>query len=885
MKFRSNKPIRKKNKKTIISFCCFGFFILGVFIGWKNVPGYLKANFLLLRDSDIVEVVLEENNLDTIEIDVKFENLQKIENYRIKALKTGRLISSDDGFVQALISGSEKKLNCKIRLKGDLSDHWAGEKFSLRVEMKEGNLIKGMSKFSLQDPATRNNTAEWLYLNTLRAEGCMAMRYDFVNLIINGKKMGIFAIEEHFSKEMIEANSRREGVIVNYDDHFKWKKYPSDILSNVDYNSTFRSSKTDARLKKRIRNSKILQRQRDTAINFLRSVQNSDLNASEIFDHELLGKFLAITRIWNAKHGLSCEDINFYFNPITCKLEPIGFDGCPGNQITSPYCYFTFGEIKENWVNFALNDHMVTKSYMKHLYEFTTKEKINEFNEMFFHQENRIRNLIKKDLLGRSSSHIWHNFHSILDFRPWYQLQLRAKNIQRELKEREIVLCTAKPNYTDNLINITIRNTTTQPIEVFGFELNGTVYKANDYITNTAKELNPSNHYEGSVIMESQQNGWRQPHSDLTFQIDATVFNNLMPIKNPIYILVRLLGTPTDYIRISLIIDEYEFDPTKIPQKSYTKNTFSVNYNFIDQNDTITIPKGEYFISSCLVVPFGKKLLVEAGVTLLFDDNCTLVSGNEINMIGTRKSPIHLIAKNEMWGGFLLHNSVSKSTFKNVKFSKVRGVGIGPNPYGIIKNGWLMTGGVTIHKSSVKFINCDFTDFKTEDALNIISSNFSLNNCRFSKVYSDAFDGDFVDGNISKCSFQDIGGDGIDLSGSSTIITESSFTNIDDKAISIGENSDVIISEIDVKDVSFGVVVKDLSKAMVSKSYISSASIAAFSAYQKKKSFGPASIRVNDCDIIDTKKQFLIQNGSNAWNQDTIIQTVPLDVKSMYSKN
>ena len=285
------------------------------------------------------------------------------------------------------------------------------------------------------------------------------------------------------------------------------------------------------------------------------------------------------------------------------------------------------------------------------------------------------------------------------------------------------------------------------------------------------------------------------------------------------------------------------------------------------------------------MVPFGKKLLVEAGVTLLFDDNCTLVSGNEINMIGTRKSPIHLIAKNEMWGGFLLHNSVSKSTFKNVKFSKVRGVGIGPNPYGIIKNGWLMTGGVTIHKSSVKFINCDFTDFKTEDALNIISSNFSLNNCRFSKVYSDAFDGDFVDGNISKCSFQDIGGDGIDLSGSSTIITESSFTNIDDKAISIGENSDVIISEIDVKDVSFGVVVKDLSKAMVSKSYISSASIAAFSAYQKKKSFGPASIRVNDCDIIDTKKQFLIQNGSNAWNQDTIIQTVPLDVKSMYSKN
>ena len=885
MKFHSKKPTNNQNKKTIISFCCFGFFILGMFIGWKNVPGYLKANFMLLRDSEIVEVLLEENNLDTIEIDVKFKSLQIIENDRIRALKTDRLISSDDGFVKAQISANEKKLNCKIRLKGDLPDHWAGEKFSLRVEMKGEGLINGMSRFSLQDPATRNNTAEWLYLTTLRNEGCMALRYDFVNLIINGKKMGIYALEEHFSKEMIEANSRREGVIVNYDDHFVWKKYPSDVLSNVDYDSTFRSSRTNVRLNKRIRNSNILPRQRDTAINFLRSVQNSDLNASEIFDHELLGRFLAITRIWNAEHGLSYDDINFYFNPITCKLEPIGFDGCPGTQVISPYCYFTWGDIKDNWVNFALNDHLIAKSYIKYLYQFTTKDKIRIFYEKLHRQENRFRNLIKKDLLGRTAAHIWHNFHTILDYKPWQLFDSRTETIRNELNEREIALCTAKPNYTDHKLHISVRNTTTQAIEIFGFELNGTIYKAENHITKITNHSKTYNSNNKSIILESQKNGWRHSLSDSKFLLDISNMKNIISAKNPLYVLVRLLGIPTDYIRISINIDEYEFDPNQIPQKTDTKNNFCADYNFVDENGTITIPKGEYFISSSLKVPFDKKLIVHPGTSLIFDDNCTLISGNQIIMNGTMEYPIHLTAKNKSWGGLLLNNSASKSSFKNVRFSKVNGVGLGPNPKGIIKNGWCMTGGVTVHKSEVEFINCEFSNFGTEDALNIISSRFSLQRCNFNNVFSDAFDGDFVDGNVSSCTFKDVGGDGVDLSCSQVSIFDSSFIRIHDKAVSVGEKSDVSANRINVVDASFAMVVKDLSIAFISESNVTNASVAAFSAYQKKKSFGPASIRVNNCITSVTKNRFLIQNGSNAWNQDTVIQTVPLDVKSLYPKN
>ena len=92
--------------------------------------------------------------------------------------------------------------------------------------------------------------------------------------------------------------------------------------------------------------------------------------------------------------------------------------------------------------------------------------------------------------------------------------------------------------------------------------------------------------------------------------------------------------------------------------------------------------------------------------------------------------------------------------------------GKGPNPQGISKNGWTMTGGITLYNSNSQFKNCSFENFNSEDALNIISSTFSLKNCIFSSHFSDAFDGDFVQGSIINCSFSNISGDGVDFSGS-----------------------------------------------------------------------------------------------------------------------
>ena len=167
-------PTKENSHNAKLGFVAFGvlFLAIGIFLAGKISEGYLKANFITLQKLNLLQVIQEKNQLDTLRLEIPFKGMQTLNAKRKDALNANLLVSTDDDFVKARISYLNESLNFKIRLKGDLSDHWSGEKFSLRVEMKDDSLIKGMSRFSLQDPVTRNHTSEWLYQKSLKRERC-----------------------------------------------------------------------------------------------------------------------------------------------------------------------------------------------------------------------------------------------------------------------------------------------------------------------------------------------------------------------------------------------------------------------------------------------------------------------------------------------------------------------------------------------------------------------------------------------------------------------------------------------------------------------------------------------------------------------------------------
>ena len=155
--------------------------------------------------------------------------------------------------------------------------------------------------------------------------------------------------------------------------------------------------------------------------------------------------------------------------------------------------------------------------------------------------------------------------------------------------------------------------------------------------------------------------------------------------------------------------------------------------------------------------------------------------------------------------------------------------------------------------------------------------------CLFSKLASDAFDGDFVNGTIQDCFFSEINGDGVDFSGSNAEVSACKFSNIEDKAISVGEGSHVKVSRCKIENVSFGVVSKDLSTTEVyDKSEITNASSAAFAAFQKKSSFGPATIDIKNSRISESNKISLIQEGSSGFLDSKRISTKSFSISDLY---
>ena len=61
-----------------------------------------------------------------------------------------------------------------------------------------------MKVFSIQPAVTRSYIYESFFHRFLEHEKLPYLRYSFVDLIINGDNKGVYAVEESFSKELIE---------------------------------------------------------------------------------------------------------------------------------------------------------------------------------------------------------------------------------------------------------------------------------------------------------------------------------------------------------------------------------------------------------------------------------------------------------------------------------------------------------------------------------------------------------------------------------------------------------------------------------------------------------------------------------------------------------
>ena len=137
------------------------------------------------------------------EIYISDSSYQQLKLYRNTALENGVIDKSLKKYVRATLTYKGEAVPVKLRLKGDWIDHLKGEKWSFRIKVTGDNAFLGLKSFSIQSPHTRSFLHEWFMHQVYLREGVLTTRYDFVPIVINGKPMGVYALEEHFALSLI----------------------------------------------------------------------------------------------------------------------------------------------------------------------------------------------------------------------------------------------------------------------------------------------------------------------------------------------------------------------------------------------------------------------------------------------------------------------------------------------------------------------------------------------------------------------------------------------------------------------------------------------------------------------------------------------------------
>jgi hypothetical protein len=833
-------------------------------------PGSIKLEGPLAEvEKNVVDEIhlYGENGLPTLFIDLKFEHYQKMLDKRAKALKTGVLQTADEDFVPAQVHLKDgPKLDAKIRLKGDWTDHLEGDKWSFRIHLKSEGQILHFRQFSLQTPETRTFISEWAIHQNLLDEEIMTTRYDFVNVLLNGKLLGIYAIEEHFAPELIESQGRRQGVIIRFDEDLLWNNranfWEDGVHADGGGGALVATNEWSADIttfqESRIAADPVLKVEADTARALLRAYQIGQRPGSEVFDVKLMGRYFAIMDLWSACHGTYWHNWRFYYNPVTGLLEPVAFDNEPFREcIQNTSVTNSFIERGS-----LFNDPQIRTAYVRELNRIVQSGYVQQLREKLGNKAAELESTLRVEYPD----------DALTVGIDWDRLSTREVSLLQELQPPNPVKGSfqasgvmAGDTRTSSL-NVDLTNLMILPIEVIRIEVNGTPLSMP---RDTALTLPPVIDPNKAVFQPMQftipitdTSPWQE---DVPPQIDA---------------IVRLAGL-TNEIRTPLIgastPDALKAGP--LPAAP-SLNELLAKHPFLSASPdkkSLLVDSGTWDVQGDLVLPDGVALQVSAGTTLRFEPGAVLLGRGPVNLMGTASEPILFGAQNPTrgWGGIAVLNAETESTWT---YAKVE------NTFGIARDGWILTGGITFFNSSIRLEHAILGNNQTEDVINVIHGKFMFIDSEFLNTFADAFDGDFVEGRINNSHFHDIKGDAIDISGSNVTVVNTRIERIVDKGVSVGEDSVMTIKNVTMDTVGIGIASKDLSQTYVTNTTISKARFSALAAYIKKPVFGPASIEATELKILETETPAIAQVGNTILLNGEQVKTVELDVEKLYEE-
>ena len=217
----------------------------------------------------------------------------------------------------------------------------------------------------------------------------------------------------------------------------------------------------------------------------------------------------------------------------------------------------------------------------------------------------------------------------------------------------------------------------------------------------------------------------------------------------------------------------------------YSVNSLGLNeegnlnkFNFIQlDGDNLYIGPGKIRLTEDLIVPKDYKLNIIPGTSIDITNSSKIISYSPIIIKGDHNNRIEIYSSDGSGQGISVIKAKGDSLLDYVDFREQV----------ITKNSQPVNSTLMFYESNVTIQNSEFSGNQAEDVINIVRSEFSIDNLTIKDSFSDGIDIDFSNGSILNSKFYNIGNDSIDLSGSIVELSHINSYSSGDKAISIGE--------------------------------------------------------------------------------------------------
>lgn len=854
MEFLNQKKTIKKNtskrsiKQYILFFILAVFFLAGIFIsnmlktkGYSGLFDFCSTVFSNYKYS--LSAKPEE-----VSIEIKDKDFKKLEKHRKNALERRVIVNDLDGeYVDGVFSYNGRKVSVKLRLKGHMIDHLQDDKWSFRIKIKEKDeTFMGMKRFTIQHPGTRGYIYEWIYHELMKREDIIALRYKFINVKVNGEDWGIYAVEENFDNELVENNNRLKGPILRFSPDLYWvNRYTSlNSINSVDEYASYYSANPEAYREDKVLSDSVQKEYYLKAIGLIEGLRDMKVTVDQAFDIPRLAKFHAIVDLVGGLHSIDWSDIKYYYNPITSKLEPVAYESFTilgSRELSGQYMFVSIDSLSNysEWHEMIFSNPIFFKEYMKQL------ERVSNpfYLDKFFGSTNKE--------LETNLAIIYKEFpYKKFDKNEYYKRQQHILRILNPPKSIHAYL----NKIENNVVSLQIAPIDALPVKIHSIEVEGV----------SAAPVN-------ELILPSKLKNEALIYRDCQFNFGKNVLKK--DWTDSLIINYSILGASlikqTKVFPFPHTDSEFIFQGLKMQQSNIK------DFSFLKTDEvkkTITVSSGTQLVDKDLIIPFGYTVIAANPCTIDLRKSAKIISYSNFVFTGLEDESIVVTSSDSSSQGILFIDC-PKSVFKNVVFKTFSKV---------IDTQWNRSGAITFYESPVDFENCSFYNFKSEDAINVIRTQFVLKKCFFQNMKDDAFDADYSNGIIENCAFENCKENAIDLTKSELQLNSVFIKGSKNKGLSSKDGSQVNGVDLKIMDTYIAISAEDFSHINLKKIYVLN-SVIGIVAYKNKPSAGYPTVVINDITLANVKTNYLKEKKSsmsiNSKNINDDIEDVELIIK------